>query len=176
MDKINDLHYTSAAIEETYRLRPIAPTSSLHKTTTDTSVSGYRIPKDTAVLVNLRSVHMDKSTWSPDPDAFRPERHLNRDGKFVKSSHVIPFSIGSRRCVGERIAHTEIVAYLASVLVDYDVKLANESKDVDFCPVPGSISKPKPFKVVLGNSKCLVQKNSRKSVSCDRKSRADRQL
>jgi methyl farnesoate epoxidase/farnesoate epoxidase len=36
---------------------------------------------------------MDKKYWG-DPEAFRPERFLDSNGKFVKPERVIPFGFG----------------------------------------------------------------------------------
>ena len=54
-------------------------------------------------MANLWWVHNDPKIWG-DPDQFRPERHLDEDGRFVKSRYVIPFAVGPRRCLGELLA------------------------------------------------------------------------
>ena len=36
---------------------------------------------------------MEESYWK-DPEIFRPERHLNDDGKLVKTDHLLPFGAG----------------------------------------------------------------------------------
>ena len=45
--------------------------------------------------VNIYSVHMDETYWK-DPHVFRPERHLNDQGKVVKSDHFMPFGVGMK--------------------------------------------------------------------------------
>ena len=45
-------------------------------------------------MFNLYSVHMDGELWH-EPDVFRPERHLNRDGQVVRSPYLNPFGIGT---------------------------------------------------------------------------------
>ncbi len=45
-------------------------------------------------FINIYSVHMDKKYWG-DPEIFRPERHLNSDGKLsVHPDHFLPFGAG----------------------------------------------------------------------------------
>ena len=38
------------------------------------------------------------SLWDPvnfpEPDAFRPERHLDANGQFEKNEHITPFGVG----------------------------------------------------------------------------------
>nr|XP_039272304.1 cytochrome P450 1A1-like [Styela clava] len=106
---------------ETMRLRPIAPGALYHKTISDTVVGGYKIPKDVVIHPNLWSVHHDLKYWGPDVEAFRPDRHLDKDGKFVKSDHVIPFSVGERKCIGKQIAEADIFVFLATTMLRYDV-------------------------------------------------------
>lgn len=45
------------------------------------------------MFINLWSAHMDSDVWS-DPATFSPERHLNVEGKFVKSDHLVTFGLG----------------------------------------------------------------------------------
>ena len=41
---------------------------------------------------------MDETKWAPDPEIFRPERHLNAEGtQVIKSDYIIPFGAGEYR-------------------------------------------------------------------------------
>ena len=53
---------------------------------------GYRVPKDTRLLVNLYAIHHDPEHWG-DPLNFRPERFLH-GGEYQPDKHLIPFSVG----------------------------------------------------------------------------------
>ena len=149
MVKVDHLHFTKAVVYEAQRLRPIAPISAMHQTTKDTSIMGYKIPKCTAVIPNIWSVHTDENVWSPDPKIFRPQRHLDNKGKFRQSKFVFPYSIGLRRCVGEQLATTEIIAHVAAIFSKFEVRLANESSDIGLEGIPASILKPEPFSLVF---------------------------
>lgn len=65
-------------------------------------------------------MHFDPELFS-DPDEFKPERFLDDDGKFVKSKHVIPFSIGPRFCVGEQLATMEVFLFIISIVQKFHV-------------------------------------------------------
>ena len=43
--------------------------------------------------MNIYSVHMDATFWK-DPEVFRPERHLDNDGRIIRNDHLIPFGVG----------------------------------------------------------------------------------
>ena len=45
------------------------------------------------VVQNIYGVHNDPDVWE-SPEIFKVERHLDCDGKFVKSPFVIPFGVG----------------------------------------------------------------------------------
>jgi len=62
------------------------------------------------VMANHWWIHNDPSVWG-DPENFRPERHLAESGRFVKPRHVIPFSLGGRRCLGEQHARDSIFLF-----------------------------------------------------------------
>ncbi|XP_078482165.1 cytochrome P450 2C13, male-specific [Ciona intestinalis] len=145
-EKYDELHYTRAVVQEAMRLRCIAPTSMFHKATEDTTIAGYFVAKDTIIMPNLYSVHHDPITWAPDPESFRPERHLDTDGSFVNSDHVIPFSVGWRRCVGEKIARTEIFAHLVTIFKHFEVALHPDDVGVDVEGVPGPILRPTSYR------------------------------
>ena len=53
------------------------------------------------MLINLYSVHSEVAFWT-DPDVFRPERHLDANGKLIKSSHLLPFGVGNQTMAIQR--------------------------------------------------------------------------
>ena len=146
-DKKN-LPYLEATITETLRLSSIGPLSVPHKSTVDTTLQGYSIPKGTTVLTNLWSLHHDPEIWD-DPDAFRPERFLDEEGNFVppKADRFLPFSAGRRVCLGESLARIELFLVLARLL--HSFKFENPpSCDLPVLePVGGIALLPQPFRV-----------------------------
>ena len=110
----HSLPYTEAVLMEAQRLSSIAPFTVPHYALKDTFIQGYFIPKvitikntivqlllilfyflqGSIVQLNLHSVLNDKNTWN-DVDQFRPERHLNADGKITKNEHYYPFGLGN---------------------------------------------------------------------------------
>ena len=65
-----------------------------HTTVEEVEIGGFILPKGTEVQSNLHAVHYDPVTW-PEPEIFKPMRHLTLDGKIIKKEQLIPFSIGN---------------------------------------------------------------------------------
>lgn len=146
--KFHDLSYCRAVVEETLRMRPVAPVGLMHQTIEDTSVMGYKVPKGMAVMPNIWSVHHEKDYWAPDPEVFRPERHLHAEA-FKKLGHVIPFGIGWRSCVGPKLVESSLFAYMVTVFYYYDVTLASSDVDIDMAGISTTLLNPHPFKVTF---------------------------
>lgn len=64
-----------------------------HRALRDTTLGGYKIPKDTMLIVNFYDLLMSESKWG-DPEVFRPERFLDESGKLKLPDDFIPFGVG----------------------------------------------------------------------------------
>ncbi|KAL5777898.1 hypothetical protein ACOSP7_010824 [Xanthoceras sorbifolium] len=56
---IKNLVYLQAILKETMRLYPAGPLSVPHESSEDCTVSGYHVPAQTRLLVNLWKIHRD---------------------------------------------------------------------------------------------------------------------
>lgn len=82
--------YVDAFIMEVQRFFNIVPITGPRRALWDTNLGGYNIPKNTTILIGLRSVHMDYNHWG-DPECFRPERFIDEEGKTIKDEFFMPF-------------------------------------------------------------------------------------
>ena len=78
-----------------------------HKAAKDATLNGYQIPKGAIILTNIWAIHHDQNRW-PNPEKFMPERHLDHNGKFLKSDNWMPFNVGRRNCLGQQLAKMEL--------------------------------------------------------------------
>ncbi|XP_002735336.1 cytochrome P450 2U1-like, partial [Saccoglossus kowalevskii] len=90
---INDydsMPFTQAAIMEAMRM--VAPLSlaAPHSNTKDCKIGGYDIPKDSYVLPNFHSVHMDPEFWE-NPEKYDPSRFIGPDGKLINKVAFMAF-------------------------------------------------------------------------------------
>ncbi|XP_060575560.1 steroid 17-alpha-hydroxylase/17,20 lyase-like isoform X1 [Ruditapes philippinarum] len=124
-----NLSYTEAVLHESMRLASINPTGLFHQASCDSEVSGYRIPKGTNIAINFWALHHDPSAWD-DVDRFIPERYLGEDGKLgPKPKNWLPFSAGTRACLGEFVAKPELHLIFASLMQRYKWKM-----ETGICP------------------------------------------
>ena len=105
-----------ATITETLRVGNVVPLLFPHVSLQDTTLCGYRVPKDTIVFANTESIHLDPKRWE-DPTAFNPHRHINSEGKLITSqSNFYPFGAGRRVCAGEPLAKIELFLFVSWLL------------------------------------------------------------
>ena len=86
-----------------------APIAGLHSTAETVDLAGYTIPKNTVIITNYYSLHMDPKLW-PEPELFKPERFLDEQGALKKTDQYMPFGIGmfsksDNENINEKIKH-----------------------------------------------------------------------
>ena len=105
-----------ATIIEALRVGNVVPLAVPHVTLTDTTLCGYRVPKDTIVFVDTESVHLNSKCWE-DPTVFNPYRHIDEDGQLITNQgNFFPFGAGRRVCAGESLAKVELFLFLSWML------------------------------------------------------------
>lgn len=123
---VDNLHYLQAVVKETLRLHPPVPLLIPRKATQDTEFMGYRIPKNTQVLVNAWAIGRDPQCWD-DPLSFKPERFLGSNVDYKGQHHeLIPFGSGRRMCAGIPLAHKMLHLLLGSLLHEFDWELDSQ--------------------------------------------------
>uniref|UniRef100_A0A8C2TSH5 Uncharacterized protein n=1 Tax=Coturnix japonica TaxID=93934 RepID=A0A8C2TSH5_COTJA len=141
-----NLPYTNAVIHEIQRYSNIVLIALPRYTVKDTELLGFRIPKDTIVLVNIDSVLTDPEKWET-PDQFNPEHFLDKDGNFVHREAFLPFSIGQRACMGELLARLELFIIFCTLLQSFTFTLPDGVKEINTKFVFSSTMKPPPHQL-----------------------------
>ncbi len=80
----------------------------------------YFIPKNTMVLLQNYIPSHDPKVWGEDVDKFRPERWESVDPVLSRRSWS-PFGLGSRMCIGYKVAMAESRAIVATLLKSYKI-------------------------------------------------------
>ena len=136
-----------ATVLEVLRISSVLPIALPHETSEDATLGSYKIPKGTLVVVNLWAVNHDPRVFD-NPHEFNPYRFLDGNGALCekKSRLQMPFSIGSRRCLGSTLAKAEIFLLLACLLHKYQFSSPNGS-NIDLKGRFGFTWSPNPFSI-----------------------------
>lgn len=120
------LPYTWAFLLEVQRRKTVAPIGLNRRICEDTKLCGFDIPKDTIIMLNLWGIHMDERFFEK-PKSFLPERFLTDNGTKVKTPEFfMPFSYGTRKCPGEKMAKMSIFLFFVSIVQKYRILPAKE--------------------------------------------------
>jgi cytochrome P450 len=118
---IERLVFTRAVIEEAMRLYPPVPFLS-RAANADDRIKGYRVPKDSLVMMAPYVLHRHTTLWS-DPEDFDPDRFMpDRRGSIDRYAY-LPFGAGPRICIGASFSLQEAVIVLARVVRSFRLSL-----------------------------------------------------
>jgi cytochrome P450 len=118
-ERVVALPYLDATLKESLRLCPIVP-AVVRKAKRTMKVGGITVPEGVMVAPAIYLTHRRRDVWG-DPEAFRPERFLERKGDPYE---LYPFGGGTRRCLGMAFALYEMRIVLAEVLHRATLRLA----------------------------------------------------
>ncbi|KAI8331303.1 cytochrome P450 [Blakeslea trispora] len=130
-EDFKNMPYLNMVIKE--NLRHSGPTDRLisRRLTKDVVMEGHFVPKDTLINVDVASLHFNPKYWH-DPEAFIPER-FEENGEHSRHSGMtwLPFSNGSRQCLGINFSLTEQRVFLTMLLRRYVVDISKDSIHYD---------------------------------------------
>ncbi|KAL1921940.1 uncharacterized protein VTP21DRAFT_10582 [Calcarisporiella thermophila] len=109
---IKHLPYLNAVINEGLRVRPVTELGVIRHLTKPATVEGYHLPAGTNVIANFPIAHKNKQIWGADAHEFKPERFLE---DYPREAYM-PFSSGTRNCIGKNFALMELRMALVTLL------------------------------------------------------------
>ncbi|XP_053692240.1 uncharacterized protein LOC128740702 [Sabethes cyaneus] len=117
--QIQELEYLDMVVKESLRLMPPVPIIG-RKLVEDMEMNGTIIPAGTTISIMIYNIHRNPRIWS-DPDKFIPERFSKSNESTRGPYDYIPFSAGSRNCIGQKYAMMELKVTLIKLLANYRV-------------------------------------------------------
>ena len=105
--------FVDACINETMRLKPVAPIIMLQPTR-DTEIAGVEVPKKTLIMCLMRAGAIDERRF-PDAQAFDPRAGSPAPAASPKRVSM-PFGAGPRLCPGRYLAILEMKMVMAMLL------------------------------------------------------------
>ncbi|MBV8657686.1 MAG: cytochrome P450 [Burkholderiales bacterium] len=143
IEQIDAMGYLDACVQESMRLKPVAPFMPL-EALRDTTVADVHVPKGSLLWCVMRHDSVD-DRWVPHAATFDPTRWLpTADGTTsVEKGAVLPFGGGPRLCPGRYLSLLEIKVAAAMLLSSFDFvaidtpdgKEAREQMDFIMSPV-----------------------------------------
>ncbi|KAK4985025.1 hypothetical protein LTR50_006245 [Elasticomyces elasticus] len=121
-----------AVIAETLRLHPPAPASLQRETPVGgRELGGYFIPAGTVVSMQCYTTQRNPDVF-PNPEIFDPARWLATPERIDEMNILqMPFSRGTRACLGKNLAMMELKLVVVSVVKKFSITVANSTKSSD---------------------------------------------
>ncbi|MEQ8799225.1 MAG: cytochrome P450 [Salinisphaeraceae bacterium] len=128
-DQRDAFPYLDAVMQETMRLRPVAPIQGM-TANEDVELGGRHFPARTNFMMAMRALSLNEEIY-PEAQTFRPERWLEgRDTHFTqKPPH--PFGGGKRTCPGMNLALLEIRSVIAMLVRHFDFQPPPDARPVE---------------------------------------------
>lgn len=129
---LSELPFLEQTVKEAMRILP-SVWVFMKETTEDVEIRGFRIPKGSPIMISPYVTHHD-ARWYPSPETFDPDRFEKDRARDLPSGAYIPFSGGSRICIGKAFAMMEAQLVIGSLLqrvrpiVPADYKLAMKAE------------------------------------------------
>ena len=139
LERLPDLRWTAAVVQETLRLRPPAWAMIRALEGELETVGGGSLPAGSVVWVVPFITHRAPEFWT-DPEAFQPQRFLSPPQAPVPKGSYFPFGGGGHRCIAERFALMEAQLVIAALASRFDLQTQEEAP---IPPVPGIALLPK---------------------------------
>jgi len=146
-DDYEKLKYTGCVIRESMRLHP--PVEAVFKESIKEDViAGHKIPPKTMVRVNFYAVQRDPKYWDK-PEEFIPDRFNEDNIDKIPAMSYLPFSVGTRKCIGFMFSLTESTFILAHIVRNFSIDLTPDQKNNNFKPLGRQFITIKPDELSL---------------------------
>lgn len=134
-DHLSKMVLLDNVIKESMRLLPSTLVQG-RKVTGPLKLKNYTLPKGSEVLIPTLAIHTDVNLWGDDAMEFRPERFEHENFKSIHPYSYLPFSRGSRMCIGVKYATISMKVYLSRFLMKFKLTSDIKYEDLVFTSTP----------------------------------------
>ena len=103
-------------------LRLYSNSSSVRFILEDTIIGGKTFRKGNRIMMPYRQLHENDQVYGDDVSKFVPDRFI-KDKTLRRSPCFRPFGGGSTWCPGRFVARKEVIAFVASILYQFEISL-----------------------------------------------------
>lgn len=90
------------------------------------------IPAETDIVVIIHTLHRRKDIWGENADKFNPDHFLPENEIARKKYSYLPFSFGTRNCIGARYAMTNVRILIAHLLMNYKFTTSLKLEELEY--------------------------------------------
>ncbi|XP_042531591.1 cytochrome P450 4A11-like isoform X2 [Dipodomys spectabilis] len=117
-DHLDQMPYTTMCIKEALRLYPPVPAVGRTLSKPVTFPDGRSLPKGVMLFLSFYALHHNPKVW-PNPEVFDPLWFA--PGSTRHSHSFLPFSGGSRNCIGKQFVMNELKVAVALTLLRFEL-------------------------------------------------------
>ncbi|XP_062557040.1 cytochrome P450 4c21-like [Armigeres subalbatus] len=130
-DSLRQLEYTDMFLKEVLRHCPVAPTVA-RQNLKDLELDGVRIPAGNTLTFSFFALHRREDMWGPDAEKFDPENFTPERCEKRHPYAFMPFSSGSRNCIGGRYAMISMKVMIVHVVRNFLLKTELKHADLKY--------------------------------------------
>ncbi|XP_060083496.1 cytochrome P450 4A25-like [Ylistrum balloti] len=125
-EDLSKLQYLAQCIKEGMRLYTPVPFIQ-RRLTKDIKMQDCTLPNGALITLHLYNLHHNPHVWA-DPDVYDPNRFQHGAARELDTYSFVPFSAGSRNCIGQHFAMNEEKTVIARILQRYTLSTDCEHK------------------------------------------------
>jgi cytochrome P450 len=153
MEDLTNMKYLECCVKETLRLYPSAPYIS-REHTEDIVVRDHVIPAGTEIVLFIYGQHRNPEDFD-EPTRYDPERWMSNN-IFKRNPYAyVPFSAGSRNCLGQRFAGMEQKVVISTILRSFKIRT-----DMPWDVMEKSLTSDLVLRPLAGIPLCLEKKKN----------------
>ncbi|XP_050435616.1 cytochrome P450 4C1-like [Adelges cooleyi] len=128
MEDLKSMFTLERVIKETMRLYPSVP-SVTRRLNQPIQLKNHSIPAHSIIAFSIYILHRDESMY-PNPEVFDPDRFLPEQCNDRHPYGYLPFSAGSRNCIGQKFAMYLMKTVLSTVVRHMKLETLGTQKDI----------------------------------------------
>ncbi|ODM91185.1 Cytochrome P450 4C1 [Orchesella cincta] len=144
---LGKMKHLEMCVNETFRLLPTVFVMMRKIETPLQLETDLEIPGGSQISIFVPGLHKNPQ-YFPEPDKFIPERFLEKESKARHNYSFVPFSGGTRMCIGYKFAMMEIMSLTSKILRHFVISTNDKYEDL-VCLPHVTLTPQKPIKFIF---------------------------